>query len=221
MNILTLYFPTVLFFYLIIALITGITGIITLVIGISRRKVHVWVTSIILLLIAVVFGITSVFIGVRGLLNDPDILNKRKYSHHWFNDKGVNKEPREFTDDTPMEKYTSRAKAVMIDSEGFVERVEVLGKKRLARKGIILDDLIQDGNRAITEQNIVIVKLTFNRTFRGYLHLKAFDDSRKGIAMSSVEIDIHNDLDLKLEFTLDRDILSEEVDYFTLSSENF
>lgn len=220
MNILPLFFATNVFFYLIFALITGITGIIVLIIGISRRKTHVWITSIILMLVAIVFGITSIITGVRVLLNNPDYLRDKEYSYRWFNDKGRSQHHENFTDDIPVEKYKSEVKAVIVDYKGVEENVKVLARKRLSRKGIGIEDLIIKNEITGSYHNVVFLKLTFSKSFRGYLHLKAFDESREGIAKSTIEFDVEDTLDLELEFGFDRDISLSEIDYCTLSSEN-
>ncbi len=219
MKIIPLFTTIDIYFFIIFAVIIGITGIVILIIGISRKKVGVWVTAIFILLVALILGVTGVFLGVRKVLSDPDFGRGKKYTYRWDNDKKAANVDKSFTDDMPDDFYTLKANAVMFGSEGKAELVQVLAAKKINKRGIFIessDSLLE--NREL-DDNFIYLNMRFNKSYRGYIHLKAFDKNKNGLARSEVEIDINDSLTLQLAFHLEDDFDFSDVEYCTISTQ--
>ena len=191
-----------------------------MIIGISRRKVHIWLLSIVMILIALVFGVTGIYNGVRNFLSNSGISTGKEFFHHWQENRGREAKITNFVDEIPIENYTDSTNGCFVNDQGEQEIVKIISTKRLSGKGIILYDQDVIVENTSPGNDVVYLNLRFNRPFRGYLNLMAFDENRRGITKSTLQFDINDTLDLRVEFFLENEFSLQDVDYWTLTSEN-
>lgn len=201
-------------------MIVGVIGIIALVIGIRRSKVRLWVSAIFILLIAMIFGTAGVYIGVDNFIDKPYSHGESNY-HSWNRNKPEEQGDQSFSDDLPEEAYTVKATALLSDKDGNSELIDVLATKKLNRKGVLIEtaDLVED--EIEVNDNFVYLNLNFERSFRGFVSLKVFDESKRGLSKSTVEIDIDDSLAIDIAFHLEKDIVLSDAAYCTLSIQNY
>jgi len=219
MKILLLFTSFNIYLFIILAVIIGITGIIFLIIGISRKKVRVWVISIFVLLIALILGAGGIYLGVRKVLNGQDFNREKKYIHRWGGDNKPDSVDESFVDEIPEDSYTLEANAITVDVEGEAKMVQVLATKKLNKKGVFFESSDPLLEMQDLDDNFIYLNIRFDRSFRGYLRLKAFDKEKNGIARSRVEVDINDSLTLQLAFHFDDDFSDSDLSYCTLSAQ--
>lgn len=206
------------YFLLVFSVIIGITGLILLINGIRKKKTHIWMTSIFVLLLALILGSASIFFGVRKLLIASDHNQYKRYSFRWYDKTNPGDLDKGFSDETPFSEYTIVSDAFMLSENGNIEDVEVLGRKILLRKGISLGKSDIKLSKDAFRENFVYINVTFEKPYRGNLYLKAFDEDRNGLERSMAEIDIDQDVNIDIEFELDNKTPLSSISYFTLSS---
>ncbi len=220
MHIMLLSFSSNFYLFISSSLIIGSVGIVALIIGINRKKFSLWFTSIFILLLALIFGVSGIFLGVRQFVSDPDFLSEKKFLP-WYDDKNEDTNNNSFIDDLPEDKYTVTAQALLSDENGKTEIVEVFATDKLTRKGVKLDTLYLPKRKPEVEDNFVYLNMKFNRSFRGFVYLNVFDESKTGLSKSIIEIDINDSLALNVAFHLKKDISLSEVSYCTLRTQNY
>jgi len=219
MQILPLFTPFDLFLLVLFALITGISGVVLLIVGLSRKKTRLWVSAIFILLVAFIVGASGIFLGVRKVIRQSEGGNGKKYSYRWFHDDKLAEVDESFLDVEPEESYTLETNAVLVDEEGDTERVLVLATEKLNKKGLFFESSDGLSGSDDLEDNNIYLTIKFDKPYRGYLQLKAFDNDKNGLAKSEVEIDIDEPLSLQLAFHLDDEFAFSELEYCTLSTQ--
>lgn len=192
----------------ILSILVGLTGGVLLTLGLIFKKNPIWISGIVVLVVALFTFIGTIFFGANKLFK---FLEGKKHNALYSNVY--------YQNDTTATAKTDTTKIIEVSGSIYLKNnsptyIKASSEKSIINKGI---EIVSIENTSASNKKTISLKMNFENDYSGTLILSAYDINKSSLATAELKINIKKSKNYVIDFRFNQSSDITFIDHIILS----